>query len=415
MKKLLLLASVLVLAMTACQGRTDEPTPDIVGEDDTPREMVLTAAEQEVANGIGRFYGNMLDEMIADLEESPFDSNPEKSLEPVIVSPLSAALHYAMLSNAVEGNLKNEILASLNCKDQQALNSLMGKLSKNLKWADTTCVISVPNSVWYDNRHQLNDEFKTLMQRYYKPHFVQCDFQDPFSVDGLNEWIENETHGKIKDFLDRFSPKQAFALTNVVYFNGKWSEVFESWRTYPEEFRGSLRNSEVPMMEKFGQQSYIETDDFHAVVLPFGNARFQAIFAIDKDGRKMKNVDVLAAYYRYEMKPQRMNLQIPKFTATCTLNINNLFKRLGVNIDNNAEIPTTMFTTVATTQINVVQGTMIGFNEGGAEVAAVTSDGLAGWVPMEPMINLHFNRPFSFFIVEKTTGACLIAGRVNNL
>lgn len=415
MKKLLILASISIVALGACQSPEDVPDLGPVSGDDTLREVVLSAAEQEVAKGVGVFYGNMLDEMIADLEESPYDKNPAEEMQPVMVSPLSAALHYAMLSNAVEGTLKNEILASLHCSDHKALNSLMGKLSRALHWADTACTMSVPNSVWYDSRYELNKEFKAVMQTYYKTPVYACDFQSPIAVDGLNSWIEKEMNGKIKNFMDKFFPKQTFALTNVVYFNGKWTYPFETSSTSKEMFYGTMMARPVDMMCKTGPRSYIETADFQAVVLPFGNARFQAVFAMDKAGKKMKNADVLAAYYRDEMKSQRMDLQLPKFTAKCALNINSLFARLGVHIDNQAEIPTTMFTKAATTQINVLQGAVVSFNETGAEVAAVTSEGYAGAGPQPEMIDMHFNRPFSFFIVEKSTGACLIAGRVNNL
>ncbi len=58
------------------------------------------------------------------------------------------------------------------------------------------------NSNWYRDDLSINESFKTTLLDYYDAEVRAADFKSATTLDLINGWIENETHGKIKDMLD---------------------------------------------------------------------------------------------------------------------------------------------------------------------------------------------------------------------
>jgi len=61
-------------------------------------------------------------------------------------------------------------------------------------------------------------------------------------------------------------------LVNAVYFKGKWTTPFDKSETQDRNFTSATaRQNPFPMMRQGGEFSYLETNDFQAVRLPYGN------------------------------------------------------------------------------------------------------------------------------------------------
>lgn len=398
MKKLILLASAFALMLCACDSNADQP-------DNTPNvDIELSGAERIVAESTQNFYGKMLNAAM----------EADATSKSVVVSPLSAAVYLSMLSNGVEDGLKNEILASLNCSDQAALNSLMGKLSTQIQDVDHKCSISLPNSVWYDSNLQLNNDFKATMEGVYKAPLFQRPFSGTETIKEINSWIKTETKGRITNMLNKFTDDQVFALVNVTYFNGKWSKPFEASKIAKGTFKGANGESQVDMLNGEVAATYFENEDFQAVALPYGDKKFVAVMVLPRENVQPNYSSALEKYYQHAFGNCDVTLSMPKFSALHFFDCNKTLNALGINIDAKQATPLTMFTTQAACKINVIQGVSVSFDENGAEAAAATTNGMLGST-LPAQATLTIDRPFGFFIVEKTTGTCLVAGHVRDI
>ena len=65
-------------------------------------------------------------------------------------------------------------------------------------------------------------DFSNIAQKYLAP------IEPLVSVEQVNDWCSNKTHGKIKKILDELTDDTAMILLNAVYFKGEWSSKFES-------------------------------------------------------------------------------------------------------------------------------------------------------------------------------------------
>ena len=66
---------------------------------------------------------------------------------------------------------------------------------------DDQVEFSIANSIWYRLGFEVLSEFTATNQEYFDALVSELDFSDPWSVEIINQWIEDKTNGKIKDML----------------------------------------------------------------------------------------------------------------------------------------------------------------------------------------------------------------------
>ena len=69
------------------------------------------------------------------------------------------------------------------------------------------------------------EDFSKIAQEYLAP-------VEPLkSVEQVNNWCSNKTHGKIDKILDSLDPNTLMIILNAVYFKGEWYSTFDSYFT----------------------------------------------------------------------------------------------------------------------------------------------------------------------------------------
>ena len=51
------------------------------------------------------------------------------------------------------------------------------------------------------------------------------------TLETVNGWVNNKTHGKIPEILQEVKPEDVMYLLNAVYFNGQWKYRFDNSNT----------------------------------------------------------------------------------------------------------------------------------------------------------------------------------------
>ncbi|MDR3194146.1 MAG: serpin family protein [Tannerella sp.] len=382
----------------------------------TPREeIVLTKGEQAVLQGNNAFAFELLKEVF----------RTEKEEENIFLSPLSATLALAMLNNGAAGETQAQIQTALGYGEQTRddVNGYFRKMVKAMLELDAGVSFESANALWIRNGFPVLPSFKEVNQTYFDAEARNVDFSDPATLGLINGWIAEKTHDLIPDFLETLNPAMRMFLVNALYFKGDWTLHFDAENTKDAPFYNASGAAQDVRMMDFGKKvglNYRQEAAFELVELPYGNEAFGMVLLLPgKDvslASIIENLDA-AAWKKYVsgMYLQSLELRLPRFKIEYTRELKEDLKTLGMtSIFGDAD-----FSLIADENLTVdrvLQKTFIEVNEEGTEAAGVTGiimDIVPNMKNATPV--LEFNRPFIYFIKEKSTGAVFFAGMIRNL
>ena len=344
-----------------------------------------------------------------------FFKNVDKTSKPgenIVVSPYSAGVALSMVAEGAEGQTRVEF--------DNALNGCLFK-AEDLGSNDTVVVKSA-NSVWVTDDFSLRNRYVSLLEKDFDAFITTLNFSDPATVKAINNWCAENTNGKISEIIDKINPGTVMMLINALYFNAPWEEAFLERNTKEGVFHGYAGDVKVPMMAKTERLNYAEYQGCQMVELPYQGGRYSMYVVLPAEGM---GVDQMIPYINetlYDqamgmMAPVKVKLTMPKFKLETSLVLNKSLQEMGIR---------TAFTSAADfkgiaemgslTLDQVKQKCYIEVTEKGTEAAAVTSVGvrLTSARP-ETMVTMNVDRPYLFFISDRTNGNILFAGKVMTL
>ena len=194
--------------------------------------------------------------------------------ENVLVSPTSVALALAMAYNGAGGETQAAIAATLKLHnlDIDQLNAGNQALTEYLTQLDPEVALAIANSLWINESLPVRPDYVKRMQTAYAAEVAALNFSQPAATDRINRWVKEKTRDRIPTIVDQLPPDQLLVLVNAVYFKGAWSEAFDRARTADRPFTlASGETIQHPLMVQQSDYLYVETDQFQAVSLPYGN------------------------------------------------------------------------------------------------------------------------------------------------
>lgn len=408
-----------LLFLLSCSDHTTTEEPEVKGtpatstEEGVPAEVVLppqfSRAEREAVENIAGFDTKFFSAANAVAGEGNF-----------VCSPFSAAMLLSMLSNVTEPATSAEIAATLGTSDTDALNSFSSKYLEWLPVADPAVKIGLANSVWYDNGNTLNTSFADIASKCYAAEMCQRDFSDNAKLlSDVNSWIDDKTSGLIPEMLKSIDPAVIAMQINALYFNGRWSNIFDKENTVKGEFHTYSTTVKADMMHQRNPYDYSETADYKAIKLDFGGALFSAEIIMPTAEHNIDDFissGILSRQRAYT--PCDVKLALPRFRiAPCDKNLDVLkvLKQLGVKGFDKAQ-NVSIFTKPTQGHFTIEQNAAIEFSEKGAEGAAATVSIMcnAGEPFVPEFKEVTFDRPFLFIISDYGSHRCLFAGKVIN-
>jgi len=199
----------------------------------------------------------------------------------VFVSPASVAMALAMTYNGASGATKAAMTKALALQgvSREAINRANAALIVNIAdspISDLKVQMSLANALWADRETSFKPAFLKANDDLYAAQVAEIDFRDPGAVKTVNDWVKDNTGGKIGAMADRLDPLGGLYLLSAFYFKGTWREAFERRNTHDGPF--TLLNGtqkQVPMMtQEHDFPCYQEESRFQAISLPYGQGRF---------------------------------------------------------------------------------------------------------------------------------------------
>lgn len=402
----LILNSILIL--TSCQK---EPGPEY-----TPP---LDFQENKKAAGLIAADNAFAFELLNEVDEFTDKVN-------YMISPLSVSIALGMTMNGAEGQTEDAFVETLGFggMDPSDINYIHGALIAHLQKVDPKVTMEVANSIWVNQLYTLLKEFADTNRHYYNAEIRNLEFINPGGVNIINQWVEEKTHGKIKNVLDYIPADAVMYLINALYFYGNWKFEFEEDPGFRINFNNADGTMEMtPAMTLKSDLEIMTNSSLTAVDLPYGNDKFSMVLllpAVDK------STDDLIAEMDIETWNEWMDdfytagvrLEMPKFKHDYKVLLNQPLSDMGLDIafSGSAEFPDMLEGTSNLAISRVIHQTFIDVNEKGTEAAAVTvvemeltSVGGGGSTRL-----IRFDRPFLYVIREKTSNAIVFMGKVGN-
>ena len=263
-----------------------------------------------------------------------------------------------------------------------------------------------------------------INKKMYQAKVSSLDFSSPDAPAIINRWCSEQTNGCIEEVIKETQASLMYLL-NALYFKGVWVEKFQESATRLEEFCGENgTKSKVQMMNQTEHFRYAYEETFCMAEFPYGNEAFSMVVVLPDEGQELDGVLEQLTFENWkklnaQMRGQALSVKFPKFELHYKKDLIDDMKTLGVKdafdekADFSALSPAKLFLTL------LEQYTYIKVDEKGTEAAAITVGGfdLMAPGPLSPseVVPFHMNRPFAFFIKEKSTGTILFMGKITKL
>lgn len=173
----------------------------------------------------------------------------------VFVSPSSVAIALAMTYNGASGSTLEAMAKTLELQglSLSEINSSYSALKELLENPDEGVQLTIANSLWARQDFPFKSDFLQRNQDFYSATVSNLDFNDPTAPNTINNWVNENTRGKIDKIVDKISPDNVLFLINAIYFKGNWTEKFDKELTtdYPF-YLSSGEQKQHPMMSQTG-------------------------------------------------------------------------------------------------------------------------------------------------------------------
>ncbi len=342
--------------------------------------------------------------------------------ENVFVSPSSVAIALAMTYNGASGATQQQMAKTLELQGMSLndLNRANANLKVLLENPDSGVQLAIANSLWARQGTPFKPAFIQRNRDFYGAQVTDLDFASLSTPITINNWVKENTRGKISQIVDGLKPDDVMFLINAIYFKGNWTKAFDKSETVNRPFYlANGRQKSHPMMAQTGSYKYYENTTFQAVSLPYGNQRVSMYIVLPKRPYTLAKFskELTAEDWQLWMKQFRTqpgSIQVPRFKLAYEVELKKALSALGMPIAFDARRATFDELSTMPTKIDQVKHkTFVEVNEEGTEAAAATSVGIVTTsMPMNEPFKLVVDRPFFCAIRDNQTGTVLFMGAI---
>ena len=349
-------------------------------------------------------------------------------------SPYSISLALAMAYAGANGETAQQMADTLHFMlDQKTLhpvfNWLDAELAKRGEGAQGKdgkgFRLNIVNAMWGQKDYEFLPTFLDILAENYGAGLRILDFitETEKSRVAINEWVSNQTEGRIKDLIPpgAISELTRLVLTNAIYFNAAWENPFDKKMTAngPFYLLGGGQVS-VPMMRQTESFGYTDGEGYQAVELPYDGGELSMVILLPASGNfeafekglQAQQVDAIID----DLQNTRLTLTMPQFKFESQFSLKDTLAEMGMPIAFSPdEADFSGMTGNRELFISdVVHKAFVVVDEAGTEAAAATAVIMKLTAVPEPPVEVTIDRPFIFLIRDIETGTILFVGRVLN-
>jgi len=325
--------------------------------------------------------------------------NKSKRGQNLIISPLSIFQILSLTANGAKGQTQKEMVHALKGADLDKLNYANYEILEIFQKFKT---VEIANAVM--SRFTPLKEFNEVAEKYCAP------LEQLVSVQQVNNWCSEKTHGKITKIIDQLDASVQMILLNAVYFKGEWSNQFKESLTKKKTFYNlGTEIKEVDTMNKIDHFSYYEDTKIQAIQLPYTQDGMSALIILPRENADINryiaslnsNENSLSDLIS-KLKYSKVNLELPKFKLEFFSSLKETLRDMGMITAFTNDADLTGLREERNLKIDdVLHKTFLKVNENGTEAAAVTAVVVkytSARPVQEKIYQMKVNRPFLFML-----------------
>lgn len=287
-------------------------------------------------------------------------------------------------------------------------------------------ILETANAMYVDEKMKMSSSFDDLadiLSNTYQASLKRCDLSSEETMNEINDWVNEKTHGLIPSILDEpMDQSIRMTLLNAVYFKAAWVNAFEKELTDKQIFHGKEGDTSVDMMHQQDHFEYAENDEYQMIRLPYHGGCEMTVYlpkdsiTADKWSEKDYLYQLGLEADKQEWDSREVSLSMPKFEMEYGNELKDILKELGLEEIFDGCIYDRL-TDEEMAVGSIYHKTAIKNDENGTEAAAVTMILMEAMalLPEDDIVEMNMDHPFYFTISNTQTGLKLFEGCVYNL
>lgn len=360
----------------------------------------------------GEFINHQIDFSISLFKENYVNKNN------TLVSPISAMFALSMCANGASGDTLKEmedVLGNDYTIDQ--LNSYLYSLKNHLSNEE----LKLANSIWFNDTFDANSNFLQKCVDYYQSEVFKTQFNQN-AVNDINQWVNNNTNGMIKEIIDQIDSDTVMYLLNALSFEAKWNKPYEKQQVKENEFININGKREFVDMMFSNEYSYIESENAIGFIKDYENRNYSFVAILPNDNLSLNEyIEIFDSKEYLKLMESNQNYPViaglPKFSYEQTINMNDLLKNMGIKKafdERNAELDGLGNSKYNLYISDVTQKTTITVDTKGTKAGVVTSVAVDESAPMMEK-EVILNRPFMYMIIDNNANLPIFIGSIVSL
>lgn len=253
------------------------------------------------------------------------------------------ATSLALLSQAATGRTFDELRDGLylNGSDKDTIANQFNDFYSQLQQSVGDSTLSIANQIYIQQGRELNKDFDELATTKFESGVETLNFGDTAqSAETINHFVEEETHGKIRNFVKSSSLNGNIAvfLVSAIYFKGKWENKFNKERTHEDDFfinrkeaartdfmfiKSKFNHAKLPDLKASAlEMKYANSTLSFIIILPFSRVGLPELEA------KLGDYDLTSIIK--QMRPRRIDVTIPKFKIDYEIELSTVLKKVSI-------------------------------------------------------------------------------------
>jgi serpin B len=340
----------------------------------------------------------------------------------IMISPASVSIALGMAYNGAESTTMDAFEEVLNYEgiSRKEVNEITKELINVLVTNVKGNLLEIANSMWYDEGFPVEQDFINLNSNYYDAEVREIDFRHASAVKTINDWVSEQTHGKIDEIIEAIDPEMMMILINAIYFNCVWEVEFDPKDTDKAPFytEGGSLFAQVDMMRLESTFKVSSSEDFSAVELPYKNGKFSMFLFLPSEGSSVEKLvaeldsETWKGWLEEFYESKDFTVHMPKFKFEFERSLAGDLKSMGLEVAFTENADFSGISPVPLLIGDVIHKTYIDVNEEGTEAAAVTAV-VFELTSAGPMNSIRLDRPFLFAITENSSQSILFMGKVS--
>ncbi len=258
--------------------------------------------------------------------------------ENTLISPLSVLVALSMTANGAQGNTLAQMEDVLGMPVRE-LNTWVCHYMSNLPEKEEY-KLRLANSIWFKHRENLDSfevkqEFLQTNADFYGAGIYKAPF-DESTCGKINQWVEDNTDGMIKDILDRIPEDAVMYLINALAFDAEWENVYKKNNIKDGEFTkedGTKQNAELMYSE---ENRYLEDDKAVGFIKYYKDQKYAFAALLPNEGIPISEYAASLTGEKVSKllsgaSTAHVQAAIPKFETEYKLNLNQALITMGMS------------------------------------------------------------------------------------